>query len=136
MGNTNENRAILADSSGTLKVIAKVSDSAVGLAGETFANFDHPVIGDGDQVAFLASTDAGSVGVWREAAGGGALALVLKVGDTFTINSVTETVASIIIPGGSTDDRKYETKSIDAAGHMLIHVTYVSGKTGILLSAP
>ena len=135
-GNTNENRAILADTSGTLKVIAKVGDSAVGLAGETFANFDHPVIGDGDQAAFQASTNAGSVGVWREAAGGGALALILKVGDTFTINSVTETVASIVIAGGSTDDRKYETKCIDAAGHMLIHVTYVSGKTGILLSAP
>ena len=134
-GNTNENRAILGDTSGTLKVIAKVGDASPGVA-DTFANFDHPIIGDGDQVAFTASTVGGTVGLWREAAGGGSLLLVLKVGDTFTINSVVETVAQIIIPGASTDDRKYETRAIDAAGHILVHVTYASGKTGILLSAP
>lgn len=134
--NANENRAILTDTSGVLTVVAKVGDTAPGAGAETFANFDHPVIGDGDQTAFVASTSAGTVGVWRQAAGGGALLLVLKVGDTLTINATTETVASITIPGSSSDDRKYETKCIDSAGHVLIHVTYASGKTGIILSAP
>ena len=135
-GNTNENRAILADTSGTMSVIAKVGDTAPGMGAETFANFDHPTIGDGDQAAFVASTNAGSVGLWREAAGGGALALILKVGDGVMINGTPETVAAITIPGGSTDDRKYEAKTMDAVGHVLIHVTYASGKTGIILSVP
>ncbi|MDB6074308.1 MAG: hypothetical protein JWO89_1948, partial [Verrucomicrobiaceae bacterium] len=135
-GNTNENRAILADTSGTMTVVAKVGDAATGIAGETFANFDHPVIGDGNQAAFVASTNAGSVGLWREAAGGGALVLVMKVGDVITMSGGPETVASITVPGSSSDDRKYETETMDSAGHVLIHVTYASGKTGVILSAP
>lgn len=134
-GNTNETRAILADTSGTMAVIAKAGDAAPGTA-DTFDNFDHPVIGDGDQVAFTASTAGGIVGLWRQAASGGALSLIVKVGDTFTINSVTETVASISVPGASSSDRLYETKTMDSAGHVLIYVTYQSGKTGMILSGP
>ena len=133
--NANESRAILGDTSGALTVIAKAGDAAPGTA-DTFVNFDHPIIGDGDQVAFTASTVGGVVGLWRQAAGGGTLGLVIKVGDTITLNGATETVVQIIIPGGSTDDRKYETRAIDAAGHILVHVTYASGKTGVILSAP
>ena len=134
-GNTNETRAILADTSGTMAVIAKAGDAAPGTA-DTFDNFDHPVIGDGDQVAFTASTAGGIVGLWRQAASGGALSLIMKVGDTLTINSVTETVASISVPGASSSDRLYETKTMDSAGHVLIYVTYQSGKTGMILSGP
>ena len=136
-GSSVETRAIVTDADGTLKVIAKVGDVAPGFGAETFTNFDHPIIGDGNQAAFIASTSGGNVGLFRQAAGGGALALVAKVGDVITVTGGgTETINSMIVPGGGSDDRKYETKAIDAAGHILVHATYNSGKTGIVLSAP
>lgn len=76
--------AIFGSTGGTMRVIAKVSDAARALLVRPSRTFDHPVIGDGDQVAFTASTNAGSYGIWKEAPGGGALSLVMKVGDTIT----------------------------------------------------
>lgn len=131
-----ETRCILTDTSGTLSVIAKVGDTAPGTGGDTFVNFDMPVIGDGDQAAFTASTNGGIVGLWRQAAGGGALSLLVKVGDTFTVGSGTETVAAISVPGATSADRTYETKCMDAAGHMVVFITYASGKTGYVLTSP
>ena len=140
-GASAETRAIVTDTSGTLKVIATVTDPATnvapGFGAETFVNFDHPVIGDGNQVAFLAVTSGGHTGLFRQAAGGGALSLVAKIGDTVTITGGgTETIAEMILPGSGSADRLYETKAIDAAGHILVHATYNSGKTGIILTAP
>lgn len=132
-----ETRAILTDTGGTLRLIAKVGDTAPGLAaGDTFVNFDHPIIGDGDQTAFVASTSSGVVGLWRQAPGGGPLSLVMKVGDTIVINGTSETIAEMVIPGGTSDDRKYETHTMDNTGRILVHLTYTSGKTGIQLTLP
>ncbi|MDB6120542.1 MAG: hypothetical protein JWO08_4323, partial [Verrucomicrobiaceae bacterium] len=132
----NESRAILTDADGTLKVIAKVGDTAPGLGTQTFANFDHPIIGDGNQCAFVAGTSGGTVGLFRQTAGGGPLVLVTMVGDVVNVAAGgSETIAQMVVPGTATDDRKYETKVIDATGHILVHVTYASGRTGIFLSA-
>ena len=136
MGGTGEPRAIVTDTSGTLTVIANVGDAAPGLGADTFANFDHPVIGDGNQVAFAASTAGGVVGIWKQAAGGGALSPVLKVGDVITSAGVTKTIAAFVVIGTATDDRLNEVTSIDAAGQMLVWVTYETGETGVLLTAP
>ncbi|MDB6119107.1 MAG: hypothetical protein JWO08_2888 [Verrucomicrobiaceae bacterium] len=133
---TGENRAIVADTDGTLKVIAKIGDTAPGTSGETFTNFDNPVIGDGNQAAFVASTTGGTVGIWRQAANGGALSLLLKVGDTINTGGTNEIISQIIIPGGASTDRLNEVKTVDANGRVLAHATYISGKTGILLTAP
>ena len=129
----NETRAIVTDTSGTLTVIAKVGDAAPGLAGETFTSFDHPVIGDNGQTAFIAATNA-HVGLWRQAPGGGALSLVLTVGDTLNTGNGPETVSQIIIPGTSSADRLNEVRSVSATGRILVHVTYASGDTGAYLT--
>jgi len=135
--NANESRAILTDTNGTLTVIAKVGDTAPGLGAETFTNFDHPLIGDGNQCAFIASTSGGTVGLFRQAAGGGALSLVMAVGDVVNFTGGgSDTIAQMTLPGTATDDRKYETKAIDANGRLLVHATYSSGKTSIFLSSP
>ena len=133
-----ETRAIMSDTDSTLRVIAKAGDPAPGFGAETFVNFDHPVIGDGNQTAFIASTSAGNVGLFRQALapapGGRALALIAKVGDTVTFTrGGSDTIAAITLPGSDSADRKYETKAMDAAGHILVHVTYASGKTGLVL---
>ena len=136
-----ETRASVADTNGTLGVIAKVGDTAPGFGAETFVNFDHPVIGDGNQVAFLAATSGDTpasphVGLFRQAAGGGALSLVIKVGDVVPVSGGTDTIVAMTIPGSGTADRKYETKTMDVNGRILVHVTYASGKTGVFLTVP
>ena len=133
LSNGGETRAIMGSTGGTMRVIAKVGDAAPGLAGETFTNFDHSVIGDGDQVAFTASTNAGSYGIWKEAPGGGALSLVIKVGDTITMTEGDKVAAQISLPGITTDDRKFESRCMDATGRLLIHVTFPDGSTSLLL---
>ena len=130
-----ETRAIVTDTDGTLKVIAKAGDAAPGTGG-TFVNFDNPVIGDGDQVVFTAAVSDGTIGIWRQAAGGGALSSIMKIGDTVNTSGGPEIISSIIIPGGASSDRLSEVKTVDAAGRVLVHATYQSGKTGILLTAP
>jgi hypothetical protein len=128
-----ETRAIMGSTGGTMRIIAKVGDAAPGLAGETFTNFDHPVIGDGDQVAFTASTNTGSYGIWKQAPGGGALSLVMKAGDTISTSEGDKVVSQVSLPGSTTDDRKFETRCMDATGRLLIHVTFSDGSTSLLL---
>jgi len=130
-----ETRAIVGDTDGTLKIIAKVGDAAPGTAG-TFVNFDHPVIGEGDQIAFAASTTDGVTAIWRQAASGGALSRIYAIGDVLSISGTPETIAELILPGGASADRLSEWTTIDATGRLLVHVTYLSGKTGVLLSPP
>jgi parallel beta-helix repeat protein len=128
-----EGRAIIGSTGGTMRVIAKVGDAAPGFAGETFTNFDHPVIGDGDQVAFTASTNAGSYGIWKEAPGGGALSLVMKVGETISTSEGDKVVSEITLPGATSDDRMFELNCMDATGRLLIHVSFSDGTTSLLL---
>ncbi|MBL9182540.1 MAG: choice-of-anchor D domain-containing protein [Verrucomicrobiaceae bacterium] len=128
-----ETRAIMGSTGGTMRLIAKVDNAAPGLPGEVFTNFDHPVIGDGDQIAFTASTDAGSYGIWKQAPGGGALSLVMKVGDTISTSEGDKVVSAISLPGSTTDDRKFEARCLDATGRLLIHVTFADGSTSLLL---
>ena len=131
-----ETRAIVTDTSGTLRIIAKAGDAAPGLGADTFVNFDHPVIGDGNQVAFSASTAGGVAGIWKQAANGGALSPVLKIGDPIVSNGTTKTIAAFVVPGTTTADRLTEVTSMDATGRMLVYVTYTTGETGILLTVP
>ena len=135
-GGGTETRAIVTDTSGTLTVIAKVGDAVPGYAGETFTNMDHPVIGDGNQAAFPASTSGGHSGIWRQAANGGALNPVLMVGDTITTNGVTKHIAAFIVVGTASSDRLNEVTSVNAAGQILVYVTYDDGATSILLTSP
>jgi hypothetical protein len=130
-----ETRAIATDTSGTLSVIAKFGDSAPGITGETFDNFDHPIIGDGNRCAFTASTNTTKYGLWSQGTGG-ALTLVLKIGDVITTSSGARTVADFSVPGSSSSDRKSEVVSMDAAGHILVFVTFDDGGTAEILTAP
>ena len=128
-----ETRAIVTDVDGTARIIAKVGDPAPGTAG-TFTNFDHPVIGDGNQAAFIASTSDGVVGLWRQAVGGGALSLILQVGQTVQDQAGPAIIGAMLIPGTASSDRLNEVRCMDAAGHVLVHVTYDSGATGVVVA--
>ncbi|MDB6138610.1 MAG: hypothetical protein JWO94_1682, partial [Verrucomicrobiaceae bacterium] len=131
-----ETRAIVTDSDGTAKIIAKAGDSAPGSGGQKFVSFDHPVIGDGNHTAFIASTTGGTVGLWRQSGGGGPIELLLRVGDTIPGASGSEVISTITIPGTATADRLNEQRCVDATGRVLVHVSYNSGNTGMLMAAP
>ena len=128
-----ETRAIMYTSTLQTDVVAKVGDAAPGLPGETFTNFDHPVIGDRDQIAFTASTNAGTYGLWRRGLESGAIRLVLKVGDSINTSEGFKTISGISVPGTSTDDRKFESVCIDDNGNILVHITFGDGTTSLLL---
>ncbi|MDB6075343.1 MAG: hypothetical protein JWO89_2983 [Verrucomicrobiaceae bacterium] len=130
-----ETRALVSDADGTLKVIAKFGDSAAGLAGETFVSFDHPVIGDSNQTAFIASTNTGKVGLWRQAPAGGALTLVQKIGDSVTTGNGPEVIAAMTLPGTATEDRLNEVRCVSSTGRILVHATYASGSSGMILTS-
>ena len=132
-GGPGETRAIMGNTSGTMQVIAKGGDAAPGLAGETFTNFDHPVIGDGSQIAFSAATNTGSYGIWKQASGGGPLSLVIRVGETLTTSEGNKVVSEITLPGSTTDDRKFEGRCMDATGRLLIFVLFSDGTSSLLL---
>jgi hypothetical protein len=135
-GGGHETRGIMTDTNGTLAIIAKAGDTAPGLGADTFNNFDHPIIGDGNQAAFSASTAGGVDGIWKQAAGGGALSPVLKVGDIITSDGVTKTIVAFVVVGTATSDRLNEITSMDAAGQILVWVTYDTGASSMLLTAP
>ncbi|MBL9181935.1 MAG: cadherin-like beta sandwich domain-containing protein [Verrucomicrobiaceae bacterium] len=128
-----ETRAIMTTSSTSTDIVAMVGDAAPGLPGETFTNFDHPVIGDRDHVAFTASTNAGSYGLWRSHFDSGAFRLVLKVGDSINTSQGVKTIAGISLPGATTDDRKFESVCLDDNGNILVHITFSDGSTSLLL---
>ncbi|MBL9180791.1 MAG: hypothetical protein JNN17_14925, partial [Verrucomicrobiaceae bacterium] len=67
------------------------------------------------------------------APGGGALSLVMKVGDTISTSEGDKVVSQVSLPGSTTDDRKFETRCMDATGRLLIHVTFADGTTSLLL---
>ncbi len=134
--NGTETRAIVTDTDGTLKIIAKVGDAAPGLTGDTFVNFDHPIIGDGNQAAFVAATAGGQLGLWKQAAGGGALTPVIKIGDAVTSDGSTKVVAAFVVVGTASTDRLSEVTAMSAAGQVLVWVTYDTGDTGMLLTPP
>ena len=131
----NESQAILTDVSGTLAIIAKAGDSAPGVAGDTFATFGMPVIGDGDKVAFTATTAGAMSGLWQYTVGGG-VTKVMLINDTVMVGGVGELISKITIPGGTNKDRSNETRCIDSAGHMLVWVTYSDGQTGVIVTPP
>jgi len=135
--NANEQQAILSDVSGTLKIIAKAGDTSPGVAGDTFATFNMPVIGDGDKVAFTATTAGGKTGLWQYTVGGGVTEVML-IGDMVSLggSSGNQPISSITIPGGASRDRANETRCIDSAGHILVYVMYQSSQTGLLVTPP
>ena len=129
-----ETRAIMGNTGGTLRVIAKAGDAATGLTGETFTNFDHPVIGGCDQVAFTASTNTGKYGIWKESPRGGPLELVMLVGDTVTTSEGPKVISNVSLPGGTSEDRKFESPCMDIRGRVIVHVTFSDNSTSVLLS--
>ena len=130
-----ETRAIMTDTvGGVLQIIAKAGDAAPGTA-DTFLSFDHPIIGDSNQVAFSAAT-ATVTGIWEQSSGGGPLSLVLKVGDSITSDGVTKTISAFVVIGTASGDRLNEIKAMTGEGKILVWVLYSTGDTGILLTSP
>ncbi|MBX7212368.1 MAG: hypothetical protein K1X78_28945, partial [Verrucomicrobiaceae bacterium] len=127
--------AIYTDLSGTMTLALKVGDAAPGIASATFSGFDLPVVGGTEQMAFLGTvtgggtTSANNKGVWRSAANGGALTLVLRTGDTMSTSQGTKTISNVDFPGSGTTDRRWEQPVMDSTGRLLVYVTFIGGAT-------
>ncbi|MBX7208624.1 MAG: tail fiber protein [Verrucomicrobiaceae bacterium] len=127
--------AIYTDLSGTMTLALKVGDAAPGIASATFSGFDLPVVGGTEQMAFLGTvtgggtTSANNKGVWRSAANGGALTLVLRTGDTMSTTQGVKTISNVDFPGSGTTDRRWEQPVMDSTGRLLVLVTFIGGAT-------
>ncbi|MBX7211278.1 MAG: choice-of-anchor D domain-containing protein [Verrucomicrobiaceae bacterium] len=122
--------AIYTDMSGTMSMLLKVGDAAPGIAGATFSGFDLPIVGGQEQLAFLGTVTGPGItagtndkGVWRCAPNGGALTLVLRIGDTMNTTAGTRTIKNVDFPGSGNTDRRWEQPVMDGTGRVLIFVT-------------
>ena len=140
---TNDVHALFADTSGVMTMVVKEGDASPGVAGGTFAGFDHPVVGGQDQMAFLGTMKIGDGGVtansdqglWKQAPNGGALALVLREGQVISTSEGNKTVKAIDLPGSgsSLSQRRWEQPVMDQNGTMLIYLTFTDGSTSQIL---
>ena len=132
---------IYTDTSGTMTLLIASGDAAPGMpAGAKFFFIDQPVCGGTEQVAFIATVNGGGVtagtndkGIWRTASNGGALSLVLRTGDTMSVNvngtPTTKTIADVDIPGSGYVDHIWETPVMDATGKLIVFVGFTDGTT-------
>ncbi|MBB5038371.1 beta strand repeat-containing protein [Prosthecobacter dejongeii] len=131
---------IYATTSGSMELIVKVGDAAPGVAGATFTGFDLPLVGGQEQTAFLGNiagpgvTTTNNQGVWREAANGGGLALVLRSGDVITTTQGAKTVQAIDFPGSGQTDRRWEQPVMDSNGRILMNVIFTDGSSSQIVS--
>ena len=131
---------IYANTSGGMELIVKVGDAAPGVAGATFTGFDLPLVGGQEQTAFLGIiagpgvTTTNNQGVWREAANGGGLTLVLRSGDVITTTQGAKTVQAIDFPGSGQTDRRWEQPVMDSNGRILMNVLFTDGSSSQIIS--
>ncbi|MBX7207786.1 MAG: tandem-95 repeat protein [Verrucomicrobiaceae bacterium] len=132
--------AIYTDLSTTMKLAVKVGDAAPDMpAGAVFSTFDLPFVGGAQQYAFLGTVSGGGTtasnnkGIWRSAANGGALRLVIRTGDPMNTTQGTKTIKTIDVPGSNTTDRRWEQPLMDSAGRLIVLVTYSDGSTSEVL---
>lgn len=131
--------AIYADTSGTMKLIVKQGDVAPDVSGAAITDFDSPVIGGQEQLAFLGKltgpgiTDQNNKGLWRQAANGSELSLVLRTGDTLKTIQGEKTVANLDLPGSSQKERRWEQPVMDATGRLLVLVQFTGGVSAQVL---
>jgi hypothetical protein len=133
------------DASGTMVLAVKVGDSAPGITGASFSSFDLPIIGGAEQMAFLGKVTGTGItagvndkGIWRQAANGGALSLVLRAGDTMVTSQGSKTIANIDFPGttqGSTvTDHRMEQTIMDGTGRLVLFITFTDGTSSEVLA--
>ncbi|MCW0219917.1 MAG: hypothetical protein OJI67_16450, partial [Prosthecobacter sp.] len=112
-----------------------VGDAAPGTTGASFSGFDLPVVGGNDQYAFLGTLAGGDTttdnnqGVWKSAASGGALTLVIRKGDVINTTEGNKTVEKMDLPGSNSTDRRWEQPVMDSTGLTVINITFTDGST-------
>ena len=128
--------SIYTDLNGTMKLYLSVGDNAPGIAGTTFASFDLPIVGGAEKMVFLGKVSGPGItagtndqGVWRSAANGGALSLVLRSGDTITTTQGVKTIKSVDFPGSNSTSRRWEQPIMDSNGRILVFVTFTDLST-------
>ena len=138
--NNTDTFGIYTDTSGTMTLLVASGDPAPGYAGARFFFIDHPVCGGAEQVAFIGTVTGTGVtpgtndkGIWRTAANGGVLSLVMRTGDSISVNvngtTSNKTILHLDIPGSGQADHIWETPVMDAAGRLLVFVTFTDGST-------
>ncbi|MES2737686.1 MAG: nidogen-like domain-containing protein [Verrucomicrobiota bacterium] len=127
--------AIFANLSGAMQLAVKVGDAAPGTTGATFSGFDLPMVGGNNQYAILGNLTGGDTvvannqGLWRSALNGGALALVLRKGDSVVTTAGSKVVTKIDVPGSNQTDRRWEQQLMDSTGRMIVIATFTDGST-------
>jgi hypothetical protein len=133
--NDGDVHAIYTDLSGSMQLGVAVGDAAPGTTGATFSGFDLPVVGGNDQYAFLGTLEGGDTtadnnqGVWKSAASGGALTLVIRKGDVINTTEGNKTVEKMDFPGSNQTDRRWEQPVMDSTGLTVINITFTDGST-------
>jgi hypothetical protein len=143
-GNGADVHGLYTDASGTMTLVLKQGDVAPGMpVGAVMTNMDLPVIGGVQQMAFIGTvtgggtTGANNQGIWRQAANGGALSLVVRTGDSIGTTQGAKVISKLDFPGttqgGNTTDHRWEQWVMDGTGRLIIQATFVDGSTAQLL---
>lgn len=128
----------------TMRLIVREGEAAPGLPGYSFEYFDHPIVGGLNQVAFIGEARSGVTvqrGVWRQAPNGGALFLLMKLGDSIqtSVNVVPKIVNGISFPGAENNravisgTRRIEQPVMDENGRILVWINFGALETSQVL---
>jgi hypothetical protein len=134
----NDDRIWSIGANGTIQLIAKASGSAPDLTGAVFESFTQLAYPDDSGVIFVATlvvgtgdtTTTNNVGVWAVNASG-ATKLLIRKGDSMTINGAIKTIADILL-FTSASDTLGATRQITSAGDLVYKVRFTDGTYGIL----
>jgi len=125
---------------GTVQLVAKASGSVPDLDGAVFESFSQLAYPDDCGVIFLATLAAGTgnitsgnnKGIWAVNAAG-TTKLLLRTGDSMTVNGTIKTIADILLFSSSTD-ASGATRQVTTAGDLVYKVKFTDGTYGILES--
>jgi hypothetical protein len=134
-GATFDRDGIWVASGGATRLVAREGDSAIGLAGQTFAAFGSdntgPAINKHGTVVFHAVTNTGVNGIWRWR--GGDLHLLLTRGDFIEVGpGDTREVTSFSVKLGS-GGQSGVPSGLNDRGQLVVKVSFKFGSTAIIL---
>ena len=123
---------------GVLSTVARAGDLALGLSGAKFASFNQIVLPDEAGIAFIAKlatgtggvTTSNNTGLWAAPVPGEQPALVIRVGDSFSVGGVAKTVSTIGVFSSSTNTAG-AGRSFNAFGDLILKLTLTDKSSGL-----
>ena len=121
-----------------ISTIARAGDLAPGLSGVRFASFSQIACPDEAGIAFIATlttgtggvTTANNTGLWVAPAPGEEPVLVIRVGDSFSVDGVAKTVSAIGVFSSSASTAG-AGRSFNAYGDLIFKLTFTDKSAGL-----